>query len=59
MKKNGASPSIAKKRKSKESQTEQSQRFVETAKALECDETGEAFEKAIGATIKARKSPIK
>jgi len=50
MKKIGASPPTGRKKK-KDNPVEQSQRFIETAKALECDESGEKFDSAISAVI--------
>lgn len=40
------------KKKKKLSQKEQSERFIETARKLEADETGEAFERALRRVIK-------
>ena len=37
------------KKKSKDTQAQQSRRFVETAKAIEVDESGKSFDKAISA----------
>lgn len=41
-------------RAEKLSPEEQSRRFIETAKELECDETGEAFKQAFGQIVKSR-----
>lgn len=38
---------MSKKQKPEPDNKEQSQRFIETAKKLEADESGEAFERAI------------
>lgn len=40
----------------KKDNPEQSQRFVETAKDVECDESGEVFEKFIGKVVKNTKT---
>ena len=40
---------MAKKRKAKKEDKEQSQRFVETARNLEVDESGAVFDRAINA----------
>jgi hypothetical protein len=40
-------PKPSGKKKKKLSQREQSERFIETARALEADESGEAFERAL------------
>lgn len=39
------------KKKSKDTPAAQSRRFVETAKALRVDESGKAFESALGVVI--------
>ncbi len=39
------------------SQNEQSERFKETARELEVDESGEAFERAIKALIRSKSPP--
>lgn len=52
MKKGGES---AKSAKVKKDNPEQSQRFVETAKELESDESGKSFEKAIRAVSPKQK----
>lgn len=44
------------KKKRRDTQEKQSQRFVETAKALEADESGKAFENAIGSIVSAKDS---
>jgi hypothetical protein len=38
---------VAKKKKQKPDDKEQSQRFVETARELEADESGKSFDKAL------------
>ena len=45
------------KKAQKLSQKEQSERFKETARELEADESGEAFERVTHALLKARKRP--
>ena len=45
------------KKAQKLSQKEQSERFKETARELEADESGEAFERVTNALLKARKRP--
>ena len=47
------------KAKKKMTQAQQSKQFVETAKALEVDESGKAFEKAIGVIVKPKASPAR
>jgi hypothetical protein len=42
---------MPKKPKPEPDDTEQSQRFVETARKLEVDESGKSFERAISATL--------
>lgn len=49
MKKAGESPPTEKRKK--ENQTDQSQRFIETARELEADESGEAFERAMNVLV--------
>jgi len=44
------------KKKRRDSQAKQSQRFVETARALEVDESGKAFERALGAILPKSKA---
>ncbi len=44
-----------KKKKKKLSQKEQSERFIEIARALEAEESGEAFERAVGEIITPRR----
>ena len=43
-------------KKRRDSQAKQSQRFVETARALEVDESGKAFERALGAVLSKPKA---
>ncbi len=44
-----------KKSKSKPDDPKQSQRFVETARKLEADETGKSFEKALNVVVKSKR----
>jgi hypothetical protein len=44
----------AKKKAPKESQKEQSERFIAAARELEADESGKAFEKAIKRIVRPR-----
>ena len=50
---------IMPKAKKKLSQTEQSKRFVETAKALGVDESGKSFEKAMRVVVKPKDVPAR
>lgn len=43
------------KKKRRDTQEKQSERFVKTARELECDESGKAFEKAIKVIIPNKK----
>lgn len=45
------------KKKRRDTQAKQSRRFVETARALEADESGKTFERALRAIAPA-KSPV-
>jgi hypothetical protein len=46
-----------KHRKPKPDDPEQSKRFVETAREIEADETGEAFERALRKIVPSKKPP--
>jgi hypothetical protein len=48
------SPKPTGKKAKKMTQKEQSERFIEAARKLEVDETGEAFEKAIQKVVTVR-----
>jgi hypothetical protein len=45
------------KKKRRDTPEEQSQRFVETARELECDETGKTFERALKVIAPPKKKP--
>lgn len=49
-----AAPDKPKRKPRKDSQKAQSERFVETARELDADESGEAFDRAIGTIIYRR-----
>ena len=46
-----------KQKHQKQDSPEQSERFVEKAREVEADETGEEFERAIRKVVPARKAP--
>lgn len=43
------------KKKRRDTQAKQSQRFVETARALECDESGKTFERALNVVVPTKR----
>jgi hypothetical protein len=55
----GEGKNVAKKPKPKPDDKEQSQRFVETAKALEADESGKVFERAFKKVARPQKGGAK
>ena len=46
-------------KKKKMTKAEQSERFKETARELEADETGESFERALSRVVPAKHRPTK
>lgn len=49
---------MAKKRKPKKDDPEQSQRFVETARELETDETGKRFDRVLKKVARSPSKPL-
>jgi len=48
----GGKPKPEKPKKKKASQKEQSERFIETARKLEADESGKSFEQAVSKLLR-------